>query len=196
VFAYSDVPHAHVMHVASRALAAGATFVLPGPNDTMLSSTRPVIAITVLRTGSGKSSVARWLARRLRDAGCKVAVIRHPMPYGQLACQRVQRLVTLVDLTDAQCTTEEREEYEPHIALGTIVFAGVDYAAIRRASPDIVVCATPANLAASILIGSRVTRARYDFVEDPTAPLTPLVDAFLAGRRPSDAQEHASTHRR
>ncbi len=134
VFAYSDVPHTHVMHLASRALAAGATFVLPGPKDTMLDSARSVIAITALRTGSGKSPVARWLARRLRDAGRKVAVIRHPMPYGQLLRQRVQRLATLADLTDAQCTTEEREEYEPHIALGTIVFAGVDYEAILRAA--------------------------------------------------------------
>ncbi len=134
VFAYSDVPHAHVMHLASRALAVGATFVLPGPNDTMLAAARPVIAITALRTGSGKSPVARWLARRLRDAGRKVAVVRHPMPYGQLLRQRVQRMATLADLADAQCTMEEREEYEPHIALGTIVFAGVDYEAILRAA--------------------------------------------------------------
>ncbi len=134
VFAYSDVPHAHVMHLASRALAAGATFVLPGPNDTMLKSVRPVIAITALRTGSGKSPVARWLARRLREAGRKVAVIRHPMPYGVLLRQRVQRLATRADLMDAQCTLEEREEYEPHIALGTVVFAGVDYEAILRAA--------------------------------------------------------------
>ncbi len=134
VFAYSDVPHPHVMHLASRALATGADFCLLGPARTMLASARPVIAVTALRTGSGKSPVARWLAKRLRDAGHKVAVIRHPMPYGQLLRQRVQRFATCADLTAADCTVEEREEYEPHMALGTVVFAGVDYAAILRAA--------------------------------------------------------------
>jgi len=134
VFAYSDVTHRHVMHLASRALALGADFRLPGPAATMLQAAVPVIAVTALRTGSGKSPVARWLARRLRDAGRRVAVIRHPMPYGQLDRQRVQRFATRADLDAARCTVEEREEYEPHIAQGTVVFAGVDYEAILRAA--------------------------------------------------------------
>jgi predicted GTPase len=132
VFAYSDVPHEHVMHLASRALAMGADFLLPGPAHTMLVSSRPVIAVTAVRTGCGKSPIARWLAGRLRQRGLRVAVLRHPMPYGDLARQRVQRFATLADLDAAACTVEEREEYEPHIAAGNLVFAGVDYAAILR----------------------------------------------------------------
>jgi len=134
VFAYSDVEHAHVMHLASRALAAGASFTLPGPNRTMLEAKLPVIAITAVRTGAGKSPVTRWLARRLRDRGFKLAVLRHPMPYGQLQRQQVQRFASLDDLKAANCTVEEREEYEPHIEMGTTVFAGVDYATILRAA--------------------------------------------------------------
>ena len=132
VFAYSDVPHEHVMHIASRALAAGADFTLLGPDRTMLTSARPVIAITAVRTGCGKSAVARWLSRTLRQRGLRVAVLRHPMPYGDLAEARVQRFATVADLDAAQCTAEEREEYEPHIAVGNVVFAGVDYAEILR----------------------------------------------------------------
>jgi predicted GTPase len=134
VFAYSDVPHATVMHLASRALALGADFRLLGPRSTMLVATVPVIAICALRTGCGKSAVARWLARRLRAADRRVAVIRHPMPYGDLARQRVQRFATIADLEAAHCTVEEREEYEPHIAAGNVVFSGVDYAAILQAA--------------------------------------------------------------
>ncbi len=134
VFAYSDVPHEYVMHLASRALALGADFVLPGPSSTMLASALPVIAIGAVRTGCGKSSVAQWLARRLRGRGMRVAVIRHPMPYGDLAAQRVQRFATTADLDAASCTLEEREEYEPHLAVGNVVFAGVDYADILRAA--------------------------------------------------------------
>lgn len=130
VFAYSDVPHVAVMHVGSRALAAGADFVLLGPDRTMLTVARPVIAISAIRTGSGKSQVARWLGARLRDAGFRVAVLRHPMPYGDLERQRVQRFASRADLDAADCTAEEREEYEPHLAVGNVVFAGVDYAAI------------------------------------------------------------------
>lgn len=130
VFAYSDVAHEQVMHLASRALAAGADFTLLGPRRTMLRSALPVIAVTAVRTGCGKSAIARWLSRRLRDQGRKVAVLRHPMPYGDLVRERVQRFASLADLDTADCTIEEREEYEPHIALGNIVFAGVDYAAI------------------------------------------------------------------
>ena len=134
VFAYSDVSHEHVMHLASRSLATGADFVLLGPKRTMLKSSLPVIAITAVRTGCGKSVIARWLARRLSDNGRRVAVLRHPMPYGDLSLQRVQRFASMADLDAANCTVEEREEYEPHIAMGNVVFAGIDYAAILRAA--------------------------------------------------------------
>jgi predicted GTPase len=130
VFAYSDVPHAAVMHLASRALASGADFVLLGPDRTMLKAAIPVIAISAIRTGCGKSQTARWLGRRLRDRGYKVAVLRHPMPYGDLERERVQRFAAPEDLDAARCTAEEREEYEPHLAAGNVVFAGVDYGAI------------------------------------------------------------------
>jgi predicted GTPase len=142
VFAYSDVSHEHVMHLASRALAVGADFLLLGPRHTMLTASRPVIAVSGLRTGCGKSPISRWLARHLRKCGHQVAVIRHPMPYGNLAMERVQRFATMADLDDARCTIEEREEYEPHIACGDVVFAGVDYAAIlhrAQAEADILV---------------------------------------------------------
>jgi predicted GTPase len=130
VFAYSDVPHATVMHLASRALASGADFVLLGPRRTMLKAAVPVIAVSAIRTGCGKSQTARWLSRHLRQCGRRVAVLRHPMPYGDLARQRLQRFASRADLDRAQCTAEEREEYEPHLAAGNVVFAGVDYAAI------------------------------------------------------------------
>jgi len=130
VFAYSDVPHKEVMHKASIALAAGADFVLLGPRSTMLSAHVPVIAVCAVRTGCGKSQVTRWLARLLRERGLKVGVIRHPMPYGDLAAQAVQRFTSRADLDAAHCTLEEREEYEPHLALGHTVYAGVDYARI------------------------------------------------------------------
>jgi predicted GTPase len=137
VFAYSDVSHAHVMALACRALAAGADFALLGPERTMLRASVPVVAVSAVRTGCGKSPIARWLGRRLREAGRRVAVVRHPMPYGQLERQRVQRFATLDDLTAADCTIEEREEYEPHVAAGTVVFAGADYAeVIARAAAE------------------------------------------------------------
>ena len=122
------------MHLASRALAAGADFVLLGPRRTMLRARVPVIAISAVRTGCGKSQTARWLGRRLRERGLQVAVLRHPMPYGDLERQRVQRFAKREDLDTARCTAEEREEYEPHLAAGNIVFAGVDYAAITAAA--------------------------------------------------------------
>jgi predicted GTPase len=134
VFAYSDVTHEHVMHLASRSLAAGADFVLLGPKRTMLKSAIPVVAVTAVRTGCGKSVIARWLARRLHQRGLRVAVLRHPMPYGDLSRQRVQRFASASDLDAANCTAEEREEYEPHIAMGHVVFAGIDYAAVLRAA--------------------------------------------------------------
>jgi predicted GTPase len=132
VFAYSDVPHEHVMHIASRALAAGADFTLLGPKRTMLTSSLPVIAITAVRTGCGKSAIARWLSHRLRQKGLRVAVLRHPMAYGELASARAQRFASLADLDASRCSAEEREEYEPHIAVGNVVFAGVDYAEVLR----------------------------------------------------------------
>jgi predicted GTPase len=118
------------MHLASRALAAGSDFTLLGPRHTMLGSGLPVIAVSAVRTGCGKSQIARWLSRRLREKGRRVAVLRHPMPYGDLISERVQRFATRRDLDMAGCTVEEREEYEPHIAAGNVIFAGIDYAAI------------------------------------------------------------------
>lgn len=132
VFAYSDVTHETVMHLASRALACGADFSLLGPDRTMLTPRRPVIAVSAMRTGSGKSQVSRYLSRKLRENDWKTAVIRHPMPYGDLAAERAQRFATRADLDAAHCTMEEREEYEPHIAAGNVVYAGVDYAEILR----------------------------------------------------------------
>ncbi len=132
VFSYSDVPHETVMHAASRALAAGADFLLPGPRRTMIQAKVPVIAICAVRTGCGKSQVGRWLSAYLRDQGLRASVIRHPMPYGDLARQAVQRFASRADLEAADCTIEEREEYEPHIAAGHAIFAGVDYARITE----------------------------------------------------------------
>jgi predicted GTPase len=130
VFSYSDVTHQHVMHVASRALAAGASFALLSPRETMLTSTKPCVAICAVRTGSGKSQTTRRVAEIMREAGKRVAVLRHPMPYGDLTKQAVQRFERYEDLDANDCTIEEREEYEPHIAEGNLVFAGIDYAAI------------------------------------------------------------------
>jgi predicted GTPase len=130
VFAYSDVTHEHVMHLGSTALAAGADYVLLGPRSTELRSSKPVVAICAVRTGSGKSQTTRHVAGILRRAGKRVAVLRHPMPYGDLTKQAVQRFERYEDLEAADATIEEREEYEPHLAEGNIVFAGVDYAAI------------------------------------------------------------------
>ena len=132
VFAYSDVPHETVMHLASRALATGADFRLLGPERTAIAAAAPVIAVCAARTGAGKSQVARWLGRRLRERGLDVAVIRHPMPYGDLEAQAVQRFTSREDLDAAACTIEEREEYEPHLAAGNLVYAGVDYETITR----------------------------------------------------------------
>jgi predicted GTPase len=136
VFAYSDVEHAQVMHVASRTLAVGADFSLLGPRRTMLRSRLPVVAVSAARTGCGKSQTSRFISRRLRDKGLRVAVLRHPMPYGDLVAQRVQRFATAADLDAARCTNEEREEYEPHLEIGNVVFAGVDYAAILEKAEE------------------------------------------------------------
>ena len=130
VFAYSDVTHEHVMHIGSRALAAGASYRLISPRETMLTSSKPVVAVCAVRTGSGKSQTTRHIAGLLRQSGKRVAVLRHPMPYGDLAAQTVQRFERYEDLDAADATIEEREEYEPHLAEGNLVFAGIDYAAI------------------------------------------------------------------
>jgi len=130
VFSYSDVTHEHVMHIGSRVLASGASYSLLSPHRTMLTSSRPVVAVCAVRTGSGKSQTTRHIAKLLRDDGKRVAVLRHPMPYGDLTKQAVQRFADYADLDAADATIEEREEYEPHIAEGNVVFAGIDYAAI------------------------------------------------------------------
>ena len=132
VFAYSDVTHQHVMHLGSRAMAAGASYMLLGARQTMVESTKPVVAVCAARTGSGKSQTSRRVAELLTAAGKKVVVIRHPMPYGDLAKQAVQRFETYDDLATHEVTIEEREEYEPHIDADRIVYAGVDYEAILR----------------------------------------------------------------
>ena len=132
VFAYSDVPHTYVMHKASEVNALGADFRLMGSQATQVKSIKPVIGVCAVRTGSGKSQTTRKVAAILGKLGYKVAAIRHPMPYGDLVKQKVQRFATYADLDKHECTIEEREEYEPHIDAGVIVYAGVDYEAILR----------------------------------------------------------------
>jgi predicted GTPase len=132
IFAYSDVPHEYVMHKASTVLAAGADFRLMGSNNTQIKSEKPVVAVCAVRTGSGKSQTTRRVSLILLEMGFRVAAIRHPMPYGDLVKQAVQRFATYDDLEAQDCTIEEREEYEPHIANGVVVFAGVDYERILR----------------------------------------------------------------
>jgi predicted GTPase len=134
IFAYSDVSHEHVMHLASRALAAGADFSLLGPRRTMLAARVPVVAVCAVRTGCGKGAVSRRVIELLRGQGSRVVVVRHPMPYGDLAAARVQRFASFADLDRAGVTLEEREEYEPYLEQGTVVYAGVDYAAILAAA--------------------------------------------------------------
>jgi predicted GTPase len=129
-FAYSDIPHAELMHKASLVQAAGASFVMLGPDHTQLAAAKPVVSVTATRTGAGKSPLTQWLARLLTDRGSRVAVIRHPMPYGNLDMQRVQRFATPADLDEQQCTIEEREEYAPYVDMGIPIYAGVDYRAI------------------------------------------------------------------
>ena len=137
VFAYSDVSHEYVMNRASRALSAGASFMLLGPKDTMLKSNKPVIAVGAIRTGSGKSQTTRRVADILKSLGKKVAVVRHPMPYGDLRKQVVQKFETYEDLDKYNVTIEEREEFEPHLDRGNVVFAGVDYEKILREAESI-----------------------------------------------------------
>jgi predicted GTPase len=142
VFAYSDVSHREVMTAASRALALGADFRLLGPERTMLRAAVPVVAVSAVRTGCGKSQIARAISAHLRERGHDVAVVRHPMPYGDLAAQAAQRFASREDLDRADCTVEEREEYEPHLEAGAVVFAGVDYAQVieqAEAEGDVIV---------------------------------------------------------
>lgn len=142
VFAYSDVPHEYVMHRASMALASSCDFILLGPKSTMIESTKPVIAVGAVRTGSGKSQTTRKVCEVLKSMGLRVSVVRHPMPYGDLRKQACQRFETYADLDKHECTVEEREEYEPHIDAKCIVWAGVDYDLILRtleAESDVVV---------------------------------------------------------
>jgi predicted GTPase len=136
IFAYSDVSHEYVMHKASQALVAGADFCMMGTNSTTLTSSKPVVAICAVRTGSGKSQTTRHVCDVLRRMGRKVVVVRHPMPYGDLAAQAVQRFATYEDLDRYRCTIEEREEYEPHIERGVVVYAGVDYERILRQAEE------------------------------------------------------------
>jgi predicted GTPase len=131
-FAYSDVPYQYIMNKSAEVMNAGANFILLGPNETMLKSSKPVVSVCAVRTGCGKSQTTRKVAAILKELGYKVAAIRHPMPYGNLVAQRVQKFENLEDLKKHKCTIEEMEEYEPHIKAGVTVFAGVDYEAILR----------------------------------------------------------------
>src|SRR5699024_7675319 len=130
VFSYSDIHYQDVMRISAIVNAAGADFKLLGPTNTMLKSHKPVISVCAVRTGTGKSQTSRKIIETLMDHGLKVVAIRHPMPYGDISAQRVQRFATVDDLKKHHCTIEEMEEYEPHVARGNIVYSGVDYAAI------------------------------------------------------------------
>jgi predicted GTPase len=136
VFSYSDVSYRHVMRVSAVVMAAGASFTLLGPSDTQIVSTKPVVAVCAVRTGAGKSQTSRRVVEILMGMGLKVVVIRHPMPYGNLARQRVQRFATVADLIEQECTIEEMEEYEPHVVRGNVIYAGADYEAIVRAAEE------------------------------------------------------------
>lgn len=136
VFSYSDVTYGKVMAVSAIVNAAGASFVLLGPNDTMVRSVKPLIAVGAIRTGCGKSQTSRKIIEILMNRGIKVVAIRHPMPYGDLYAQKVQRFATVDDLEKHKCTVEEMEEYEPHVVRGNVIYAGVDYEAILRAAEN------------------------------------------------------------
>jgi predicted GTPase len=135
-FSYSDISYDHVMRVSAVVMAAGASFTLLGPTDTQIRSTKPVVAVCAVRTGAGKSQTARRVVEVLMNKGLKVVAIRHPMPYGNLAAQKVQRFAEIEDLEKHDCTIEEMEEYEPHIVRGNVIYAGNDYEAIVRAAED------------------------------------------------------------
>jgi predicted GTPase len=134
VFSYSDITYEQVMSMSAIVNTAGANFVLLGPGDTMIKSSKPVIAVGAVRTGCGKSQTSRRIIEYLMARGLKVVAIRHPMPYGDLVAQKVQRFATVEDLAKHECTIEEMEEYEPHVVRGNVIYAGVDYEAIVRAA--------------------------------------------------------------
>ena len=136
VFSYSDVSYQHVMSVGALVNAAGANFVMLGPGDTQIKSTKPVISVGAVRTGCGKSQTSRRIIEILMEKGLKVVAIRHPMPYGDIVAQKVQRFAALSDLEKHDCTVEEMEEYEPHVVRGNVIYAGVDYEAIVRAAEE------------------------------------------------------------
>ena len=136
VFSYSDATYQHVMGIGAIVNAAGANYMMLGPNDTMLKSKKPVIAVCAVRTGAGKSQTSRRIVGLLMERGLKVVAVRHPMPYGDLVAQRVQRFAELSDLEKHKCTIEEMEEYEPYIVRGNVIYAGVDYAAILEAAEE------------------------------------------------------------
>ena len=136
VFSYSDVPYPRVMNMSAVVNAAGANFMLLGPKETMVKSTKPVIAVGATRTGCGKSQTSRRVVELLMAKGLKVVAVRHPMPYGDLNAQKVQRFATVADLKKHKCTIEEMEEYEPHVVRGNVIYAGVDYEAILRAAEN------------------------------------------------------------
>ncbi len=136
VFSYSDVPYHRVMAVSAIVNASGANFILLGPGETMIKSTKPLVAVGAVRTGCGKSQTSRKIIEYLMELGLKVVAIRHPMPYGDLVAQKVQRFATIEDLHKHKCTIEEMEEYEPHVVRGNVIYAGVDYEAILRAAEN------------------------------------------------------------
>jgi predicted GTPase len=136
IFSYSDIPYARVMHIGARVNAAGANFTMLGSRQSMLKSTKPVIAVGAVRTGCGKSQTSRRVIEILMKMGLKVVAVRHPMPYGNIAEQKVQRYATIEDLVKHKCTIEEMEEYEPHVSRGNVIYAGVDYEAILRAAEN------------------------------------------------------------
>jgi predicted GTPase len=136
IFSYSDVPYQYVMNLSALVNVSGANFVLLGPEQTMVKSTKPVIAVCAVRTGSGKSQTSRRVIELLMEAGLKVVAVRHPMPYGDLVAQKVQRFANVNDLAKHKCTIEEMEEYEPHVVRGNVIYAGVDYEAILRAAEN------------------------------------------------------------
>jgi predicted GTPase len=136
VFSYSDLSYNHVMNICALVNAAGANFIFLGPKDTMIKSTKPVISVCAIRTGCGKSQTSRRVVELLMDKGLKVIAIRHPMPYGNLVKQKVQRFAEIEDLKKHDCTIEEMEEYEPHVVRGNVIYSGNDYEAIVRAAED------------------------------------------------------------
>jgi predicted GTPase len=179
VFAYSDLPHEYVMHKASQVNALGADFRIMGTHYTQIKSTKPVISVCAVRTGSGKSQTTRRVSLILREMGYKVAAIRHPMPYGNLVRQEVQRFADYGDLDEHECTIEEREEYEPHIDNGVIVYAGVDYEKIlRQAEKEVdIICGMAATMTSHFMCP--ITRSWSPILTVPgmrarTTPVKPM----------------------